>query len=132
MRSKLQVIAITASAAAILCFNAQADVRQGLVSYWPMDTVNGNVTPDLAFGNHLVLNNLTAANLVPGKRGSAFQLNGTSQYLGMVHTNNAEMTNNAGLPIYSAKRFTVSMSEHEMAQAPARRIFSSGLSMELS
>jgi hypothetical protein len=81
------------------------DVRNGLVSYWPFDTVNGNTTPDLAFGNDLVLVNSPTSGA--GFRGQAFSFNGSSQYIGMVHTNDATFTNNMGLPIYSAKRYTV-------------------------
>ena len=43
-----------------------ADVREGLVSYWPFETVSGdNTTPDLSFANHFALNNLFATDLGP-------------------------------------------------------------------
>jgi len=84
-----------------------ADVREGLVSYWPFETVSGdNTTPDLSFANHFALNNLFAADLGPGIRGDAFSFDGTSQFLSIEH---ATSNGDTGLPIYSAGSYTAMM-----------------------
>mgnify|MGYP000070728776 CR=1 FL=1 len=57
----------------------QAALQDGLVSYWPLDEVVGTKTPDLASGYDLELANLTAADLVDGKRGRAFQFDNARQ-----------------------------------------------------
>ncbi len=62
-----------------LAVNSQAALKDGLVSYWPLDEVVGNKTPDLASGYDLELANLTAADLVDGKRGKAFQFENARQ-----------------------------------------------------
>lgn len=98
-----------------------ADVRQGLVSYWPLDVDNGGTTPDLAFGNDLTAVNGPA--VVEGKFGSAFSFNGTSQYLTTSH----EFTDYAvkGLPIYVAGAYTVSLWVKGAAQT-AKYLFAEG------
>lgn len=65
--------------ALILGASLRADLRYGLVSYWPLDEVVGSKTPDLASGYDLELANLTAADLVEGKRGRAFQFDNARQ-----------------------------------------------------
>ena len=107
--------------AGILCLSAgsahaqvtPSQIYQGLVSYWPMDTLNtsGGVTttPDVISGL-----NLTApagpTSTTTGQFGSAIQLNGTSQYLVVTnfdyaggYTNNL----NTGLPYFAGTPFTV-------------------------
>ena len=74
-----------------------ADVRAGLVSYWPLDVDSGGTTPDLGFGNTMTIAGGSA--IVPGQVTNAFSFNGTSQYLGITHTTDNSIT---GLPIYSS------------------------------
>ena len=57
-----------------------SQIYQGLVSYWPMDTITSGATPDVVSGI-----NLTAAgspSTTSGKFGNGIVLNGTSQYFG--------------------------------------------------
>ncbi|MEO5803844.1 MAG: LamG-like jellyroll fold domain-containing protein [Verrucomicrobiota bacterium] len=106
-----------------------ADVRVGLVSYWPLDSVDATTTADFGFGNHLVLNNMGSTNLVASPHGMALTFNGSSTYLGMVHTNDpATLTNNLGLPIYSAKRYTVMAWVKGAAAQNNRVVFAEGSS----
>ena len=56
-----------------------ADVREGMVSYWPLDTISSDLmaTPDLVSGNHMnVVNVYDNSVLVTGKRGKAFEFDG--------------------------------------------------------
>jgi hypothetical protein len=87
---------------------AQTTLTNGLVAYWPLDTVNGNTTPDLALGNNLTCINCGATNLITGERGDAFQLtqpSGLNQYLEIFHSTNYEAQ---GLPIYTTNGYTIS------------------------
>ncbi|MCP5519007.1 MAG: immunoglobulin domain-containing protein [Verrucomicrobiales bacterium] len=62
---------------AALTLQAQ-DVRQGLVSYWPLDELSGDwfTTPDVAGGNDLMTDStFIPADVVPGHRGNAFAFN---------------------------------------------------------
>ncbi|YCM46591.1 LamG-like jellyroll fold domain-containing protein [Verrucomicrobiaceae bacterium 227] len=66
---------LTLGALALL---SQAALGQGeslktdLVSYWPLDVVEGNKTPDLASGYDFTLVNMDDGDLITGKFGSAF------------------------------------------------------------
>jgi hypothetical protein len=103
-----------------------ADIRDGLVSYWPLDVVNAGTTPDLALGNDLELFNMSEANLVPGRRGNAMSFDGSEQsnhYL--AYTNNAN-----GLPIYNSGAYTVMLWVKGIGAAQGdRRVFSEGYSL---
>ena len=82
-----------------------ADVRVGLVSYWPLDVDNSGTTPDVASGNDMTIFN--GSNIVPGTNLNAFTFNGTSQYLGINHSTDNSVN---GLPVYnSANGYTVSL-----------------------
>src|SRR6188474_935192 len=62
------------------------NLSDGLVSYWPLDEVQGTKTPDLVSGYDLDLNNLTAADLVAGINGKAFTFsNAKKTLLSRVH-----------------------------------------------
>jgi hypothetical protein len=75
-----------------------------MVSYWPLDTVEGTKTPDIISGYDLVLENMTAANLVEGRFGKCFQFdNARKSLLKRVH-NPGDL-----LPIYNHVAFTVSL-----------------------
>src|SRR5262245_1115704 len=82
---------------------AQTDVRQGLVSYWPFETLNANTTPDLAVGNNL--NAIGTPLVVTGAFVNAFQFTTSSNYFEIVHP--ADNTSN-GLPVVRpGKKYTV-------------------------
>lgn len=80
---------------------AQANLLDGLVSYWPLETVDVDKTPDLVSGNHLFLHNLDETNFVPGRRGKALSLDGASQFASHNYTSNPK------LPIQASDNFTV-------------------------
>src|SRR5262245_61690195 len=83
--------ATTASAA------APVDIRQGIVSYRPLDeTPNGLTTLDQSpFGNHLNLIAMDSSNFVPGRRGNAAQFNGADELLSRIYTAGS----GSGLPV---------------------------------
>ena len=92
-------------AASALVVQAQAqDVRKGLVSYWPLDSISGDglTTPDIASGNHMTVNFLSAANLTTGRHGQAMSFDGFFTYLsyraGAVDT---------GLPVSRSPEYTI-------------------------
>jgi len=101
-----------------------ADIRQGLVAYWPLDSTDGVTTPDATpFGNHLNLIAMSGANFVPGRYGNAATFDGTSQLLSRIYT----FGEDNGLPIYSARRYTIAMWVKGLGSQPAdRRVFSEG------
>lgn len=55
-----------------ISFGQGETLKDDLVSYWPLDEIQGNKTPDLASGFDFVVQNLTASDIVPGKFGTAF------------------------------------------------------------
>ena len=77
--SSARLLVAGCAATLALQLGLRADLRDGLVSYWPLDEVVGTKTPDLASGYDLELDNLTAADLVEGKRGKAFQFDNARQ-----------------------------------------------------
>ena len=80
------------------------DLRVGLVSYWPLDTADNGLTPDLAFGNNLTIPN--GSTQVTGVLSNAFTFDGTSKYLVANHTPDNRVN---GLPVYAAGSYTVAM-----------------------
>lgn len=82
-----------------------AEIHRGLVSYYPLDalTPDGTAVPDVVSGNNMVLNNMTAGNLVSGKFGSALTFDAASQ----THAVYTRTTEN-GLPISRSAAYTVS------------------------
>ena len=96
-----------------------ASITNSLISYWPLDSVLGTKTVDVVSGYDLTLVNLTAADIVPGQFGNAFQFNGTNSILERVHS--------AGdaLPIYQHPNFTVSFWVQGAPQSD-RRVFAEG------
>ncbi len=100
-----------------------ADVRQGLVSYWPLDSMaaDWSTTPDVVSGNDFQLYGLDAVNsLVAGKRGQAMLFDGASQYAYFT-TPPGEDT---GLPISRAASFTVCVWVKGAVMQADRRVFS--------
>jgi len=68
-------------------FLTQASLGQGdslkndLVSYWPLDEVQGNKTPDLASGYDFTLISMDASSLIAGKFGMGMTFDGSLDYL---------------------------------------------------
>ena len=75
-----------------------------MVSYWPLDKIEGTKTPDVISGYDMNLENMTAANLVDGHAGKCFVFDNASKRL-------LKRVHNAGdaLPIYKNNAFTVSI-----------------------
>ncbi|HZO85767.1 MAG TPA: LamG-like jellyroll fold domain-containing protein, partial [Verrucomicrobiae bacterium] len=97
-----------------------ASLREGLVSFWPLETADGGVTPDLASGNTMSI--VGNASVAPGQRGNAFTFDGTTSYLLNSHTPDNSIT---GLPIYTAGGYSISMWVKGAPQT-ARYLFSEG------
>jgi len=94
------------------------NLQKGLVAYWPLDILS-TTTPDLSGNkNHLQAINLTAANVVPGKRGNAISFNGVNSLL-MCFSKNG-----IGLPAYSHTSCTVAMWVKGNTSTETGRIFS--------
>lgn len=102
------------------------DVRQGLVSYWPLDALSedGLTTPDAVTGNHMTLTGMDISNLVTGQRGMAMSFNGSSQYLSYTATPGVD----SGLPITDAPQFSVLLWVKGLPNQVDRRVFSEGSS----
>jgi len=77
IRSRARAVSVVA--ALISASTCQAALKDGLVAYWPCDAVVGTKTPDLVSGYDMELANLTAADLVDGKRGKAFKFENAKQ-----------------------------------------------------
>jgi hypothetical protein len=104
MKNSLAKLILSATLLSSSFLLSAADLYTGLVSYWAMDVNNSGTTPDGSFTNDLTV--VGAPTSVPGQVGSAFLLNGSSDWLTVSHgTSNAD----TGLPIYTARRYTVTM-----------------------
>jgi hypothetical protein len=96
-----------------------ADIRQGLISYWPLDVDNGGTTPDGASGNTMSVFSAVGS---AGQVGNSFTFNGSSSYLLNVHGSDNAAT---GLPIYRAGSYTITMWVKGAAQT-AKYLFAEG------
>jgi len=79
---------------------ARGAITDGLVSYWPMDAINGTTTADLSFTNTMSLSGpavVVANTNLSGRFSNSMQFNGTSTYLTNIHTYDPA---NTGLPAY--------------------------------
>ena len=115
----LGVFAVTVQFAAA----QPADIRQGLVAFWPMESTDGATTADATpFLNNLSLVGMDASSFVPGKFGNAANFNGSSSYLINLHSPDNAAT---GLPIYRAGRYTIAMWVKGPAQT-AKYLFTEG------
>jgi len=96
---------VSLALAAAAALGASADVREGLVAYWPMDAVapDGFTTPDLVAGNNLVLYNMDASSLVPGQHGQAFSFDGFVQLLALRVPAGVDI----GLPVSRSPQYTI-------------------------
>jgi len=90
---------------------ASPNLTNGMVAYWPLDSIIGVKTPDLVSAYDMTLINMAGGtNLVPGKWGSALSFDKTSSQ----YTRRAHAVGEA-LPANSVSNFTVSF----WAKAPA-------------
>ncbi|MBC8242857.1 MAG: LamG domain-containing protein [Verrucomicrobia bacterium] len=58
-----------------------AQLKDGLIAYWPLDEVQGTKTPELINGYDMQLTNLSADDVVEGKIGNAFSFSNEKQTL---------------------------------------------------
>ncbi|MEC8972936.1 MAG: hypothetical protein VX509_03395, partial [Verrucomicrobiota bacterium] len=58
-----------------------AQLKDGLIAYWPLDEVQGTKTPELVNGYDMQLTNLTADDVVEGRIGNAFSFSNERQTL---------------------------------------------------
>ncbi len=104
--SRFLPVLLLSSVVLIPVVRTQAQLTNGLVAYWPMNSVDGPVTPDVVSGYDLVLQNLTTNDLVSGRPGASncFRFNSTNQTLLRYVA-----SPNDTLPINKNPAFTVSM-----------------------
>jgi len=101
----IRLLCTFGSAVLLAAVTALGDVRQGLVSYWPLDVISEDwtTTPDVVSGNNFVLMGIDPSALVDGKRGKAMQFDGSTQYAYYTAAPGAD----TGLPISRAAVWTV-------------------------
>ena len=81
-----------------------AQLKDGLIAYWPLDEVQGTKTPELINGYDMELTNLTADDVVEGRIGNAFSFSNERQtLLSRVHDAADQ------LPANKYDSFTISM-----------------------
>jgi hypothetical protein len=74
-KSKSSLLTLVALTMATHFSWAQGDtLRDDLVSYWPLDEIEGNKTPDLRSGFDFIVQNLSASDQIPGEIRKRFQL----------------------------------------------------------
>jgi len=107
---KKQILLVSTAAFLLAASTLLADVREGLVAYWPLDTATGGTpmtTPDVVAGNNMngpAKGSSTA--LVAGKFGSAVTFAGnTSDYLLFTNAPGAD----TGLPVGKSGSWTYSL-----------------------
>jgi hypothetical protein len=116
------LVTLAATQALIASALTAADLRQGLVSYWPLDVVSADgTTPDRAGANPMPLYNLDASSLVSGKRGQALSFDANWQQYAYLTTPAGTDT---GLPISRAGSFSVALWVKGPAGQVDRRVFS--------
>jgi hypothetical protein len=113
--------AVTSVVATLLVSSPPApDLTNNLVAYWPLNTVEGTKTPDLANGYDMTLINMSSTNIVPGKWGNAMKFYAASASM-MERENLPE----DALSIYSkSTNFTVSLWVNGPGPQQDKRIFS--------
>lgn len=95
----------------------KADVREGLVSYWPLDAVDVNppwvwpyITPDMAYTNHMTLNNIWDSSvLIPGKFGTAMFFDPSTPSIEPLLSFTSPPGVDTGLPISRGPTWTVAL-----------------------
>ncbi|MCC6822823.1 MAG: hypothetical protein IT579_18995 [Verrucomicrobia subdivision 3 bacterium] len=121
MKRKLQIALGTILACGALTL--YADVREGMVAYWPLNTASGAypmTTPDVVAGNDLVGPTMDSATmLVPGQFGNAVTFDGASTYL----TFQAPPDSDTGLPVSKKGSWSISVWVNGAAQAGGNYYF---------
>jgi hypothetical protein len=121
MRTRTLILTSTALLAAALPL--LADVREGLVAYWPLDTVQGAFpmsTPDVVAGNDLSGPDMDAAVAgVPGRFGKAVAFDGATGYL----TFQAPPDSDTGLPVSRRGSWTLALWVNGAGQAAGNYYF---------
>src|SRR5690349_4860028 len=74
-----------------------ASLRDGLVSYWPLDENTSSTTADAAFTNTMIVTGTPTVSA--GQYSNAFTFNGSSVRLANTHAADPTVS---GLPIYKA------------------------------
>ncbi len=97
---KRNTLLISTAALLLAAIPVRADVREGLVAYWPMNTATGDfptTTPDVVGGNNMTGLNKPSADIISGgKFGNCVQFTGTtSDYLNFITAPGAD----TGLPV---------------------------------
>jgi hypothetical protein len=90
--------------AALTILPEPASLRDGLVSYWPLQTFTndnpaGITTPDLYSRNDMALVNMDELNVVPGMFGNGLSFNGTDEYAYRL----------SGFPIYNNSAYSIAL-----------------------
>lgn len=103
-----------------------ADLREGLVSYWPLDTLNSTTftTPDVVSGNDFNAFSHGPTDVVAGRVGSAFQF--SPDFLQYLEFTNPEGVD-TGLPVTMRPRWTVMFwvnATYPVASELDRRVYS--------
>ncbi len=100
----------------------EASLRNDLLMYWSMDSVEDGLVRDTVGTNHLKAHNITITNLVPGKFGNAISLDGGSQFLSL------QKQSSRDLPIYARQEFTIAMWVRGEPRQNNRMLFAEGSS----
>jgi hypothetical protein len=107
-----------------------ADIRQGLIAYWPLETTDGGISPDLTpFGNPLPI--VGSPVVSPGQFNNAYTFDGSTTYLSSTHDFDSAAT---GLPIYragSSHSYTITMWVKGAAQT-GKYLFSEGCTTNIA
>lgn len=102
-----------------------AELQDGLISYWPFETMSERETPDLVSGNHLFLYNVASSNLVSGRHGKAASFDGTS---GFVAINYARSQT---LAVHSCSNHTVAFWVKGPPNQSNKIVFAEGLTTDI-
>jgi len=84
-------------------YSQGASLLDDLVSYWPLDEIQGTKTPDIKSGYDFNLVNIGPTNVVSGKYGQAFRFNGSDTMLSRIHAPADQ------LPAVKHASFTISL-----------------------
>lgn len=120
---KTKTLLVSTAAALLVAFPLLADVREGLVAYWPLNTATGAypmTTPDVVAGNDLSGPNMDSSTaLVAGHFGSAVTFDGGISYL----TFQAPAESDTGLPVSKKGSWSISVWVNGAAQAGGNYYF---------
>jgi hypothetical protein len=112
--------AIAAAVAWLFVLPASAELKDGLVSYWPFETSTSEYTPDIVNRNDLYFYDMSRSNHVRGKFGLAFAFDGKSQFLALNYSTNKT------LPIHLYPEYTVTMWVRARPHQNNRIVFAEG------